>query len=97
MTDTGRDNLAILRAATQASSRARFNPAMLATAREARFLSQADLASAMGISQALIGKWEADLGTPDDEQIAALAIALGVQPDLFFVDRSRRLASTSDY
>lgn len=92
-----KDNSVIARASHQPVLRDRFNAAMLATAREARFLSQAALAKSMCISQALVGKWEAGLGTPDTDQIAALAAALDVQPELFFVDRSRRLASMSDY
>ena len=55
------------------------------------------LAEELGISQPLVGKWEADLSIPDREQVAALAVALGVRPELFFVDRSRRLASMSDF
>lgn len=75
----------------------RFNPSMMITAREARGLTQSDLATAMEVSQPLIGKWEADLSAPNDEQMASLASALGVQPELFFVDRPRRLASMSDF
>lgn len=92
-----KDDLTRLRASSQPVLRNRFNPAMLATAREANFLSQTELANSMGISQALIGKWEADLGSPDADQITALAAALDVQPELLFVDRSRRLGSMSDY
>ncbi len=95
--DEQKDNLGIVRPSSQPVPRNRFNPAMLATAREARLLSQTGLAKSMGISQALIGKWEVDLGSPNTDQIAALAAALDVQPELFFIDRSRRLATMSDY
>jgi Zn-dependent peptidase ImmA (M78 family) len=75
----------------------KFNPAMLATAREAQFLSQAELADRIRTSQPLVGRWEAGSALPDTEQIAALSVALKVRPGLFFVDRPRRLASMSDY
>jgi Zn-dependent peptidase ImmA (M78 family)/DNA-binding XRE family transcriptional regulator len=75
----------------------RFNPSMLITAREARGMTQAQLAATMGVSQPLIVKWETDVSKPDDAQIALLAHALAVQADLFFVDRPRRLASMSDF
>lgn len=87
----------IARASRRATLTSRFNPAMLTTARESRFLSQTALAKKIGVSQALIGKWEADLSAPNDAQIEQLADALEVQTNFFFVDRPRRLASMSDY
>lgn len=75
----------------------RFNPDMLITAREARFLTQSKLANEMNISQPLVGKWEAGISAPNQDQVALLAETLCVQPELFFVDRPRRLASMSDF
>jgi Zn-dependent peptidase ImmA (M78 family)/transcriptional regulator with XRE-family HTH domain len=75
----------------------RFNPAMLITAREARSMSQSSLAEKMGASQALVSKWEQALATPDEKQVDSLSINLDVQRSFFFVDRSRRLASMSDF
>lgn len=75
----------------------RFNADMLATARCARSMSQAELAERLGVSQPLVGKWEAALSAPDEEQVARLAAVLAVQPAFFYVDRSRRLASMSDF
>ena len=89
-------SLAITRA-THRTVNDRFNPAMLTTVREAQFLTQAAVADRMGVSQALIGRWEADLSTPTDEQIDLLSRSLSVQRSIFLVDRPRRLASMSDY
>ncbi|MCA9307437.1 MAG: helix-turn-helix domain-containing protein [Phycisphaerales bacterium] len=74
-----------------------FNPEMLTTAREAKRLTQTDLAQLLGVSQPLVGKWEAGLGTPTDENVAKLGEVLGVMPAFFFYDRPRRLASMSDF
>ena len=90
-------SLAITRASDRAEIRDRFNPAMLTTAREARRHTQTSLAGLVGVSQSLIGKWEAELSIPDDSQIEALASELGVRREFFFVDRPRRLASMSDF
>jgi Zn-dependent peptidase ImmA (M78 family)/DNA-binding XRE family transcriptional regulator len=90
-------SLAIARARKGTFVGERFNPDMLVTAREARGFVQTDLAERIDVSQPLIGKWEAGLSVPNDEQILLVANALGVQPDLFFVDRARRLASMSDF
>ena len=80
-----------------------FNPAMLATAREAQKLSQADLARLMNVSQPLINQWEA-IAVPDSpvkrpgtEQIEQLAGLLGVHPSLFYVTRPTRLANLSEF
>ncbi len=93
----GTNHMGIQRASRRAVLGSQFNPAMLSTAREANRLSQADVAQALGVSQALIGKWEASLGIPNKEQIVALATTLGVLPDFFYVDRAKRLASLSDF
>ncbi|QOV88548.1 ImmA/IrrE family metallo-endopeptidase [Humisphaera borealis] len=91
------DSLAIARAPKESLFGTSFNSRMLITAREARTLTQSDLAERLGVSQALVGKWEADLLTPGIDQIDGIALALGVQRELFFVDRPRRLASMSDF
>jgi len=88
---------AILRASRRPLLGERFNPSMLATLREAKFLSQDGLARKMGVSKALIGKWEAALAEPNEEQVQSLADALDARPELFYVDRPRRLASMSDF
>ena len=80
-----------------------FNPAMLATAREARNLAQADLARLMKVSQPLINQWEAvavpglPFKRPGTEQVNQLAGLLGVRPALFFVTRPTRLANLSEF
>lgn len=90
-------SLGIIRASRYATPGKRFNPAMLATARQAQSMSQADVAEELAISQALVGKWEAGLSEPDDQQVDSLANVLRIQPEFFFVDRGRRLASMSDF
>jgi len=95
--EANKDNLEIAPAPRRRSPRNRFNPDMLATAREAQRLSQSELAEKMGVSQALIGKLESALGDPTEDQINDLARVLEVQPEIFFIDRSRRLASMSDF
>jgi Zn-dependent peptidase ImmA (M78 family)/transcriptional regulator with XRE-family HTH domain len=75
----------------------RFNPDMFVTAREAAGMTQKDLADAIGVSQPLVGQWEARLSLPSDDQLNASAAVLRVRPSLFFVDRSRRLGSMSDF
>lgn len=79
------------------ASRSRFNPDMLSMARKASSLSQSELALRMEVSQPLIGKWEASLSMPDPSQVEALSQALDVTPSFFFVDRTGRLASMSDF
>lgn len=80
-----------------------FNPTMLVTAREARHLSQAELAESMGVSQPLIHEWEAMAvpGTPtkrpNAEQVQRLAHALNFHPSLFYVSRPARLANLSEF
>jgi Zn-dependent peptidase ImmA (M78 family)/DNA-binding transcriptional regulator YiaG len=80
-----------------------FNPAMLATAREARRFSQADLARLMNVSQPLINQWEAiavpasAVKRPGAEQVNQLARLLDVHPALFYVTRPTRLANLSEF
>ena len=75
----------------------RFNPSMLVTAREAAGLTQKELANAIGVSQPLVGQWEASLSLPGNEHIDAMSRILRVRREFFFVDRARRLASMSDF
>jgi Zn-dependent peptidase ImmA (M78 family)/transcriptional regulator with XRE-family HTH domain len=80
-----------------------FNPAMLATAREAEKHSQADLARLMNISQPLVNQWEAlavpgsPVKRPGTEQVNQLAGLLRVHPSLFYVTRPTRLANLSEF
>lgn len=80
-----------------------FNPAMLTTAREARYLSQAQLAEQMGVSQPLINQWEAmavptaPVKRPNSEQVEKLAGLLDFAPSLFYVSRPTRLANLSEF
>jgi Zn-dependent peptidase ImmA (M78 family)/DNA-binding transcriptional regulator YiaG len=80
-----------------------FNPAMLTTAREARHLSQAELAESMGVSQPLINQWEAvavpgsPVKRPGVEQVEKLAQLLQFHPGLFYVSRPTRLANLSEF
>ncbi len=91
------DNMEILPARERPRESDKFNRAMLATAREAQFLSQSELAEGVGVSQALVGRWETGSAVPNADQVSALAAALKVRPELFFVDRPRHLTSMSDY
>ena len=80
-----------------------FNPAMLTTAREARCLSQAELAEQMGVSQPLINQWEAiavpdsPVKRPNSEQVDKLATLLEFTPSLFYVSRPMRLENLSEF
>ena len=75
----------------------RFNPAMLTLAREAKGLTQSQLASALGFSQSTIGKWENGLACPTDQELAGVAAALDTQAELLRIDTSRHLASLSNF
>ncbi|HZL34273.1 MAG TPA: ImmA/IrrE family metallo-endopeptidase [Tepidisphaeraceae bacterium] len=90
-------SLGILRAPKETCIGERFNPAMLVIARESRGLVQTELAKRINVSQPLVGKWETGQSIPDEDQLTAITAALSVQPELFFVDRPRRLASMSDF
>ena len=62
----------------------RFNPDMLRLARDAKKLTQADLAAASGVTQALISKLEHGLITkPSEEVVTALSTALKFPPAFF--------------
>lgn len=60
-------------------------------------MSQKDVAEALHVSQALVGKWEAGLSEPSDENVAGLAKCFSVREELLYVDRPRKSASMSDY
>ncbi|MDO8625003.1 MAG: helix-turn-helix transcriptional regulator, partial [Candidatus Diapherotrites archaeon] len=90
-----RDNLEI--STPSSAHQRRFNGAMLATAREALFLSQGELAEKLHLSQPLVARWEVESSQPNEEQIDLLSRELAVRKEFFFVDRPRRLASMSDY
>lgn len=47
--------------------------------RTAAGLSQADLAKLVGVSQATVSRWEADVMTPKTDKLSPLAKALGVE------------------
>jgi Zn-dependent peptidase ImmA (M78 family)/DNA-binding XRE family transcriptional regulator len=62
----------------------RFNPDMLRLARDARKLTQAELAQASGVTQALVSKLEHGLITePSDEVVTALSTILKFPPAFF--------------
>lgn len=68
-----------------------FNPDMLKIARDARELTQAELAQKSGITQAFISKLEHGLNTqPGDEAMESISQALGF-PRAFFFQREKAL------
>jgi Zn-dependent peptidase ImmA (M78 family)/DNA-binding XRE family transcriptional regulator len=68
-----------------------FNPDMLKLARDARELTQAQLAQASGITQAFISKLEHGLNTqPGDEALNRISEALGF-PKAFFFQREKAM------
>lgn len=68
-----------------------FNPDMLKLARDARELTQAELAQRSGITQAFISKLEHGLNTqPGDEALERISKALGF-PRAFFFQRERAI------
>jgi Zn-dependent peptidase ImmA (M78 family)/transcriptional regulator with XRE-family HTH domain len=101
--DDAIQNPAVPRAAAGFICSGEFNPAMLTTAREARRLSQAELAESMGVSQPLINQWEAvavpglPIKRPCLEQVEKLAQLLQFHPGLFYVSRPTRLANLSEF
>lgn len=60
------------------------NAALIKVARQARGMSQVQLAKAAGVTQAAISKWEAGLTQPGSESIESLAKALTFPPSLFY-------------
>jgi Zn-dependent peptidase ImmA (M78 family) len=69
-----------------------FNPDMLALARDAKGFTQTELIAALGdaMSQAKLSKIENGLVSPGDEDVAALAGALGFRSEFFFHPHTRR-------
>lgn len=65
----------------------RFEPARLTQARVRQGLSKAELATAVQVSAAAIGQYEADVNAPRPEVIDRLARVLEVQPEFFNVGR----------
>ena len=60
------------------------NPAMVTLAREARELTQTELAGMLGVSQAMLSKVEAGFKAPTDQMLSAIAAALGRPEEFFF-------------
>lgn len=61
----------------------RVNPDMIVLAREARRLSQKELAERIGVSQAKVSKFENGLLEVSDEDLQSIARATGYYPSLF--------------
>jgi Zn-dependent peptidase ImmA (M78 family)/transcriptional regulator with XRE-family HTH domain len=70
----------------------RFNPDMLALARDVRGFTQLDLVGGLGdaMSQAKLSKIENGLVTPTEDEVAALAKALALRREFFFHPHLRR-------
>lgn len=51
---------------------------LIQRAREAKSMSQADLAQALGIRQQSVSKWEAGLSTPSKRRLGQVADVLGI-------------------
>jgi Zn-dependent peptidase ImmA (M78 family) len=69
-----------------------FNPDMLALARDAKGVTQTELIAALGdaMSQAKLSKIENGLVSPNDDEVGALAAALGVRTEFFHHPHTRR-------
>ncbi|MDR1293438.1 MAG: helix-turn-helix domain-containing protein, partial [Bifidobacteriaceae bacterium] len=63
---------------------------VLQTARVAKGMTQADLASAAGVAQGALSRYEHDLRTPDESTVETLAAALGIHPSL--LERAERIS-----
>lgn len=61
----------------------KYNPAMIALARESRGWTQKHLANAVGVGQATICKYELGNVTPSEAEIATIARVLDYSPQLF--------------
>lgn len=73
-----------------------FNPEMLILARDAAALSQEDVATAIGISQAKMSKFESGAVEPSDEEVARLAVVFD-RPVAFFRQSALRLATGASW
>ena len=58
----------------------RFNPHMLGLARDARGLTQPELAALIGIGQGTLSKYETGVNTPPEEFVSAAARVLTYPP-----------------
>src|SRR5713226_6311511 len=65
---------------------ARFNNSLLVLAREARALTQGELASATSIAQGTLSKYETGFLEPPDEAVEQLAAAVGYPKVFFYQD-----------
>lgn len=80
-----------------------FNPVMLTAAREARYMTQSELAQKMGVSQPLVARWEmpcvpgGEAKRPGEAQVVKLAELLDYHPSVFFAPASGPLASQSEF
>lgn len=75
----------------------RFNPVMLIIARDGKGMTQEDLAEALGVSQALVSKWDNGTACPSSEMIEKLAAILEVRPAFFEVDCGRNPPLMSEF
>lgn len=62
----------------------KFNHNMMTLAREARGLTQADLARALALGQGTVSKYETGFASPPDEFVTQLANVLGYEPSFFY-------------
>ncbi|WP_249369452.1 MULTISPECIES: XRE family transcriptional regulator [unclassified Actinomyces] len=69
---------------------------VLLVLRQARGLTQAEVAGRVGITQAALSRYEADLRVPDEETTSALADVLGVTQDFLTHDFRMRGAVAAD-
>lgn len=68
------------------------NPEMLILARQAKGLTQGDLADGLKVTPGLISKWEHGIAIPSPGQVEAAAAVLGFPPSLFY--RQERVRGT---
>ncbi|MBC7834519.1 MAG: XRE family transcriptional regulator [Phycisphaerales bacterium] len=70
---------------------------MLVIARDAKRMTQEDVANALGVSQALVSKWDNGIAVPPDDTAQGLAKLLGVRPAFFEVECGRTPALLSEF
>lgn len=75
-----------------------FDPSMLADARKAKKLTQAELGEAIGVHRNTIAAWESqsDDREPTRTALEAIAVKLGVDLSCFFSDRSKQTGVSID-